>query len=229
MKSRQEALKMINGALASNDVHMAWVALGYCKCVLEAAEVKAETKLEVRVESVAPMQEEHKPTFQEYCEAETQKLKHDVIAEEEKTYYLHRAYLKDEVCKRWPNTNTMIKKILNGHGIRNIEEFYDYFTTSAHWSNPNDWGLAKSDVDKIHNMYMVLNEESGCSAEEKLVAYCGSLRLQHYLTKIGIYTKSQLRRYIHDFGNVPYTKGIDDGKVDKLNNKVKEELALHAL
>lgn len=229
MNKRQEALRMINGALASNDVHMAWVALGYCKCVLETEEAEAETKIEVIVESEAPMPEELKPTFQEYCEAEAQRLKHDIIAEEEKTYYLHRAYLKDEVCKRWPNTNTMIKKILNGHGIRNIEEFYDYFTTPAHWEIDSKWGLNKADIEKLHNLYMTLNEEAGCLAEEKLIAYCRTTRLYRYLNRLHIYTKAQLRRYIYENGNIPYVKGVDDRDVDMINDKVKEELAFHEM
>lgn len=235
--NRQEALKMIKLALATDNVRDAYAALGYCKCVLEAEEAKGveEPKIEVEVEPEVLKQEEPKPTFQEYCEAEAQKLKHDIIAEEEKTYYLNRAYLKDEICKRWPTTNLTIKKILHMKGIRNIEEFYNYFLNPAHGIIDSSWGLAPSDMTKLRQLFLTLNEESGCLASDKLLAYMpvdsnrggAATKMVAHLGSLGIATKSQLRYYVQNVGDVSYVKGVDNKRIDALNTKVKEELALH--
>ena len=234
--SKETALKMIKLALTSNDVKDAYAALGYCKCIFETDENEgnAVTKLDVTVESEAPIQEEHKPTFQEFCEAETQRLKHDVIAEEEKTLYLHRAYLKDEVCKRWPKTNVMIKKILHGHGLVNIEDYYNYFTNPDNWFGCTDWGISIDDRDKMHNLYLTLNEESGELAEVKLQSYINGItgkdnaRVTNALAReLNIRTKSQLRYVVKEKGYIPYIRGVSNENIDLINDRVNEELALH--
>lgn len=248
--NRQEALKMIKLALATDNVRDAYAALGYCKCVLETEEANGDeaSKAEMSVEPEAPKQEvaktemsvepeAPKPTFQEYCEAEAQKLKRDIIAEEEKTYYLNRAYLKDEICKRWPTTNLTIKKILHAKGIRNIEEFYNYFLNPAHWEFDSSWGLAPSDMTKLRQLFLTLNEESGCLASDKLLAYMpvdsnrggAATKMVAHLGSLCIATKSQLRYYVQNVGNVSYVKGVDNKRIDALNAKVKEELALHMI
>lgn len=228
---KKEALKLVNTAIEMEDTVLAWCALGYCKALITNL-LDDEKNVVVEAVNKAPV------TLEEYCEKMKEELKHDIIAEEEKTLYKNRAIsLKDEVCKRWPNTNSMIKKILHSKGIKNIEEFYDYFTAYGNWKL-DDWlGLGTDDVIKFHNLYLTLNEESGCSADEKLTAYMPvdtnrsgmATRMVRYLESMDIFTKSQLRWYVHNIGDIPYTRGVGDDRIDALNNKVKEELAFHAM
>ena len=249
LKERIEnVIKTIDTATTIGDERLAWSALGYSKAIFEMIDDALETQektehgplykfIERTEEHTVEAVNKAPVTLEEYCEEQKEKLKHDIIAEEEKTLYLHRAYLKDEVCKRWPNTNTMIKKILHGNGIKNIEDFYEYFTIYGNWKL-NDWlGLCTDDVIKFHNLYLTLNEESGCPANEKLIAYMPvdtnrsgmATRMVRYLENMDICTKSQLRWYVRNIGDIPYTKGVGDDRIDALNNKVKEELAFHEM
>lgn len=232
---KKEALKLVNTAIEMEDTVLAWCALGYCKALITNL---IDDEKNVMVKDVIVENVEPKPTFLEVCEKMKEELKHDIIAEEEKTLYKNRAIsLKDEICKRWPNTNSMIKKILHSNGIKNIEEFYEYFTIYGNWKLDNWIGLCTDDVIKFHNLYLTLNEESGCSADEKLTAYMPvdtnrsgmATRMVRYLENMDICTKSQLRWYVHNIGDIPYTKGVGDDRIDALNNKVKEELAFHAM